>query len=130
MKKINSTMKLSNNLSFIILIFAILKFWNIDRYISSFQILTPTPVGVQIFEDVPGEVLVVEGIQVSEDIRVPEHLQIPEMFGYSTEKTWNYSTRPDPKKCCTRTPLLKIILVIVKLLQQGRNFFVLSCTQN
>ena len=32
MKKINSIMKLSNNSSFVILVFAILKFRNIDRF--------------------------------------------------------------------------------------------------
>ena len=88
-------MKLSNNSSFVILIFAIFKFWNTYRsfYILSFQILTPTPLGVQISEDVPvpGEVLVAEGIRVPEDIRVTE------IFGYSTEKNWHYPTRPDPK---------------------------------
>ena len=87
-------MKLSNNLSFVILIFAILKFWNVDRSnISSFEILTPTPVSVQISEDVPvpGEVLVAEGIRVPEDIGVPEGVRAP-------EKNWNYPTRPNPKK--------------------------------
>ena len=83
--------------------------------------MTPTPVGVQISEDVPlpGEVLVAEGIRVPENIRVPEgvrvpeknirvpeHFRVPEMFGYSTEKNWNHPTRSDPKKCSTRTPLI------------------------
>ena len=74
-------MKLSNNSTFVILILAILKYRSF--YISSFQILTPTLVGVQISEDVPvpGEVLVAEGIQVAEDIRVPEkHIRVPEHF--------------------------------------------------
>ena len=37
--------------------------------------LTPTPVGVHISEDVPvlGEVLKAKGIRVPKDIRVPEH---------------------------------------------------------
>ena len=39
-EKINSKIKLSNNSSFVILIFVILKYWSF--YISSFQILTPT----------------------------------------------------------------------------------------
>ena len=66
-------------------------------YISSFQILIPTPVGVPI----PGEVLVAEGIRVPGDIRVPEGIRVPEyfqepkIFGYSTEKNWNYATQPE-----------------------------------
>ena len=54
---------------------------------------TPTPVGVQISEDVPlpGEVLVAEGIRVPEDIRVPEGVQVPEHFRAKTIKI----TRPD-----------------------------------
>ena len=43
--------------------------------------MTPTPVGVQISEDVPvpSEVLVAEGIRVPKDIRVPEkNIRVPE----------------------------------------------------
>ena len=66
----------------------------ISFYISSFQILAPTPVGVQISEDVPipGMVLVAEGIRVPEDVRVaesvrvPENIRVPEIYEYSTEK--------------------------------------------
>ena len=49
-------------------------------YISSFQIFTPTPVDVQISEDVPvpGEVLVAKGIRVPEDIRVREGVRVLE----------------------------------------------------
>ena len=78
----------------------------ISFYISSFQILAPTPVGVQKSEDfpVPGMVLVAEGIRVPEDVRVaesvrvPENIRVPEIYEYSTEKNWNYipdPTRPD-----------------------------------
>ena len=73
-------MKLSNNSSFVILIFAILKYRSF--YISSFQFWTPIPVSVRA----PGEVLVAEGIRVAEDIRVPEYFWVPEISGYSTEK--------------------------------------------
>ena len=38
----NGKIKFENNSFFIILLFAILKFWNRSFYISSFQILTPT----------------------------------------------------------------------------------------
>ena len=54
---------------------------------------------------VPGGVLVAEGIRVPEDIRipesirVPEHFRVPEIFAIEI-------TRPDPKKCSTRTPIL------------------------
>ena len=43
-EKMNSEIKLSNNSSFVILIFVTLKFRNISRslYIPSFQIFTPT----------------------------------------------------------------------------------------
>ena len=87
-------------------------------YISSFQILTPTPVGVQISEDVPvpGKVLVAEGIRVpenirvpegvrvSENIRVPEHYRVPGIVWYSTEENWNYPTRPE-KMFYPHTPI-------------------------
>ena len=84
-------MKLSNNPSFVILIFAILKF-EIQIVL---HFVTPIPIGVQISEDVPvpGEVLVAEGIWIPEDIRVPEHFRVPEIFRYSTEKKLKI---PDP----------------------------------
>ena len=60
-------MKLSNNPSFVILIFAILKF-EIQIVL---HFVTPIPIGVQISEDAP-----VPG----EDIRVPEGVRVPEHF--------------------------------------------------
>ena len=102
-------MKLSNNSLFIILIFAILKFRLF--YISSFQILTPTPEGVQISKDVPvpGDVIVAEGIRVPEDIRLPEkNIRVPEHFRVLDWKKIEI-TRPDPKKCSPRTPLITAI---------------------
>ena len=112
-------MKLSSNSSFVILV---------SFYISSFQILSPTPVGIQISEDVPvhDEVLVAEGIWVPEDIRVLESVRVPEnsgtrnvrvrenfgypkMFRYSTEKNWNYPTRPE-KMFCPHTLIKNIFL--------------------
>ena len=97
-------MKLSNNSYFVILIFAILKFWSIDR--CTFR---------QISEDVPvpGEVLIAEGIRVYPKIlEYSQAFDYPTTFGYSTEKNWNYPTRPNPKKCSTRT-LLYIYIYIV-----------------
>ena len=47
--------------------------------------------GVQISEDIP----VLGGVRVPENIRVPENFRIPEIFGYTTEKNWNYPTRPE-----------------------------------
>ena len=66
-------------------------------YISSFQILTPTPVGVQISEDVPvlGEFLVAEGIRVPEDIRVSEGVRVPAHFRVLDRKKLKL---PDPTR--------------------------------
>ena len=59
--------------------------------------------GVQISENilVLGGIRVAEGIRVPEGVRIPEnirvpvHLRVPEIFGYSTEKNWNYPTQPE-----------------------------------
>ena len=61
----------------------------------------PVPDGVRVAEGVrkPEYIWVPEGFRVPENIRVPgcfrvpERFRIPVIFGYSTEKNWNYPTR-------------------------------------
>ena len=52
----------------------------------------PVPGGVRVAEGVPKPeyIRVPEGLRVPENIRVPKHFRLPEIFGYSTEKNWNY----------------------------------------
>ena len=85
-------------------------------------------VGVQISEDgpVPGSVFVAEGIRLPEDIRIPKNIRLPEhfrvfeIFGNSTEKNKNYPTRPNSKKCSTRTRQQNMNLYLNPVSPQSR----------
>ena len=59
--------------------------------------MTPTPVAVQISEDVPvlGNVVEAEAIRVLEDIRVHEGVRVPEQFRVLDRKKLQL---PDPTR--------------------------------
>ena len=104
-------MKLLNNSSFIILIFVILIFWNIDR--SIFRNLYPRRRSNIWRRSSPRRGLSSRRhsgnpkiLDYPKAFEYPNTFGYPYTFGYSTEKNWNYPTRHDPKKCSTRTPLL------------------------
>ena len=87
MKKMRSTMKLSDNSSFVILIFAILKFWNKRHFV------------VPNFDPHPRR-------------RSNIRWTFQYTSGFSTKKNWNI-TRPNPKN--PHTPILNKSQIIGEL---------------